>query len=89
MKRDTELPFIVGVVRVDINLQDVDIDQCSTDGWFAGTHRCNLTTMEWFQPAGPGRAGSLALPCILPLKLLSAQPSVQASPNSDGGRCYG
>ncbi|XP_068566432.1 metabotropic glycine receptor [Cebidichthys violaceus] len=35
-----------GVVRVDINLQDVDIDQCSTDGWFAGTHRCNLTTME-------------------------------------------
>uniref|UniRef100_A0A3B3X4D4 G-protein coupled receptors family 3 profile domain-containing protein n=1 Tax=Poecilia mexicana TaxID=48701 RepID=A0A3B3X4D4_9TELE len=35
-----------GVVRVDVNLQDVDIDQCSTDGWFAGTHRCNLTTME-------------------------------------------
>lgn len=38
--------FCRGVVRVDINLQDVDIDQCSTDGWFAGTHRCNLTTME-------------------------------------------
>ncbi|TNN57194.1 putative G-protein coupled receptor 158 [Liparis tanakae] len=36
----------LGVVRVDINLQDVDIDQCSADGWFAGTHRCNLTTME-------------------------------------------
>jgi len=35
-----------GVVRVDISLQDVDIDQCSADGWFAGTHRCNLTTME-------------------------------------------
>lgn len=35
-----------GVVRVDINLQDVDIDQCSDDGWFAGTHRCNATTME-------------------------------------------
>jgi len=33
-------------VRVDISLQDVDIDQCSADGWFAGTHRCNLTTME-------------------------------------------
>ncbi|XP_031705714.1 G protein-coupled receptor 158a isoform X1 [Anarrhichthys ocellatus] len=39
-------PEFRGVVRVDINLQDVDIDQCSTDGWFAGTHRCNLTTME-------------------------------------------
>lgn len=35
-----------GVVRVDVNLQDVDIDQCSTSGWFAGTHRCNLTSME-------------------------------------------
>lgn len=35
-----------GVVQVDVNLQDVDIDQCSTEGWFAGTHRCNLTTME-------------------------------------------
>lgn len=31
---------------MDVNLQDVDIDQCSTSGWFAGTHRCNLTSME-------------------------------------------
>uniref|UniRef100_A0A3Q4MBX7 G protein-coupled receptor 158a n=1 Tax=Neolamprologus brichardi TaxID=32507 RepID=A0A3Q4MBX7_NEOBR len=43
-----------GVVRVDINLQDVDIDQCSTDGWFAGTHRCNLTTMECLPIRGHG-----------------------------------
>lgn len=35
-----------GVVRVDVNLQDVDIDQCSKNGWFAGTHRCNLTSMD-------------------------------------------
>lgn len=35
-----------GVVRVDVNLQDVDIDQCSNSGWFGGTHRCNLTSME-------------------------------------------
>lgn len=33
-------------MRVDVNLQDIDIDQCSADGWFAGTHRCNTTTME-------------------------------------------
>ncbi|KAK1794970.1 hypothetical protein P4O66_009909 [Electrophorus voltai] len=39
-------PEFRGVVRVDVSLQDVDIDQCSTDGWFAGTHRCNLTSME-------------------------------------------
>lgn len=39
-----------GVVRVDVNLQDMDIDQCSSDGWFAGTHRCNVTTMEVSEP---------------------------------------
>ncbi|XP_056155713.1 probable G-protein coupled receptor 158 [Lampris incognitus] len=47
-------PGFRGVVRVDINLQDVDIDQCSTDGWFAGTHRCNLTTMECLPIHGHG-----------------------------------
>uniref|UniRef100_A0A668A0Q8 G protein-coupled receptor 158 n=1 Tax=Myripristis murdjan TaxID=586833 RepID=A0A668A0Q8_9TELE len=47
-------PEFRGVVRVDINLQDVDIDQCSTDGWFAGTHRCNLTTMECLPIPGHG-----------------------------------
>ncbi|KAI5608020.1 putative G-protein coupled receptor 158 isoform X1, partial [Silurus asotus] len=43
-----------GVVRLDISLQDVDIDQCSTEGWFAGTHRCNLTSMECLPIPGHG-----------------------------------
>uniref|UniRef100_A0A3Q0QUD2 G protein-coupled receptor 158 n=1 Tax=Amphilophus citrinellus TaxID=61819 RepID=A0A3Q0QUD2_AMPCI len=47
-------PEFRGVVRVDINLQDVDIDQCSSDGWFAGTHQCNLTTMECLPIRGHG-----------------------------------
>ncbi|XP_047424625.1 probable G-protein coupled receptor 158 isoform X2 [Mugil cephalus] len=47
-------PEFRGVVRVDINLQDVDIDQCSSDGWFAATHRCNLTTMECLPIRGHG-----------------------------------
>uniref|UniRef100_A0A672S5H4 G protein-coupled receptor 158 n=1 Tax=Sinocyclocheilus grahami TaxID=75366 RepID=A0A672S5H4_SINGR len=47
-------PEFRGVVRVDVNLQDVDIDQCSSSGWFAGTHRCNLTTMECKPIAGHG-----------------------------------
>ncbi|XP_029517145.1 metabotropic glycine receptor [Oncorhynchus nerka] len=47
-------PEFRGVVRVDVNLQDVDIDQCSADGWFAGTHRCNLTTMECMSIRGHG-----------------------------------
>ncbi|XP_053569906.1 probable G-protein coupled receptor 158 [Bombina bombina] len=29
-----------GVLKVDINLQKFDIDQCANDGWFSGTHRC-------------------------------------------------
>uniref|UniRef100_A0A672HI58 G protein-coupled receptor 158b n=1 Tax=Salarias fasciatus TaxID=181472 RepID=A0A672HI58_SALFA len=47
-------PEFRGVVRVDVNLQDVDIDQCSSSGWFAGTHRCNLTSMECTPIVGHG-----------------------------------
>ncbi|XP_069574304.1 metabotropic glycine receptor-like [Brachyistius frenatus] len=47
-------PEFRGVVRVDVNLQDVDIDQCSNSGWFAGTHRCNLTSMECTPIVGHG-----------------------------------
>ncbi|XP_053354462.1 probable G-protein coupled receptor 158 [Clarias gariepinus] len=50
---DTE-PEIRDVVRVDVSLQDVDIDQCSSTGWFSGTHRCNLTTMECKHIPGHG-----------------------------------
>ena len=55
-----------GVVRVDVNLQDIDIDQCSADGWFAGTHRCNLTTMEVSAPdvrIGQGLIYSVKVNC--------------------------
>ncbi|KAG7487447.1 hypothetical protein MATL_G00023500 [Megalops atlanticus] len=47
-------PEFRGVVRVDVSLQDVDIDQCSSNGWFAGTHRCNLTSMECMPIRGHG-----------------------------------
>uniref|UniRef100_A0AAY4ARK6 G-protein coupled receptors family 3 profile domain-containing protein n=1 Tax=Denticeps clupeoides TaxID=299321 RepID=A0AAY4ARK6_9TELE len=47
-------PEFRGVVRVDVNLQDVDIDQCSSNGWFGGTHRCNLTSMECKPVEGHG-----------------------------------
>lgn len=33
-------------MKVDINLQKVDIDQCSNDGWFSGTHKCHLNNSE-------------------------------------------
>uniref|UniRef100_A0A8B9DD25 GPR158/179 extracellular domain-containing protein n=1 Tax=Anser cygnoides TaxID=8845 RepID=A0A8B9DD25_ANSCY len=60
-------PEFKGVVRVDIELRDVGIDQCASGpGWFAGTHRCDLNSTQvpaagtlrpaprWSQhPAGP------------------------------------
>ncbi|XP_076828587.1 metabotropic glycine receptor [Brachyhypopomus gauderio] len=52
--RTNAAPEFRGVVRVDVNLQDVDIDQCSSTGWFAGTHRCNLTTTECKPVTGHG-----------------------------------
>ncbi|CAB1344985.1 unnamed protein product [Coregonus sp. 'balchen'] len=36
-----------GVIRVDVNVQGFDVNQCATgDAWFANTHQCNRTTME-------------------------------------------
>ncbi|XP_032343995.1 probable G-protein coupled receptor 158 isoform X2 [Camelus ferus] len=40
------VPEFRGVMKVDINLQKVDIDQCSSDGWFSGTHKCHLNNSE-------------------------------------------
>ncbi|XP_077470980.1 metabotropic glycine receptor-like isoform X2 [Stigmatopora argus] len=53
LKKDAELEFR-GVVRLDVNLQDVDIDQCGDSGWFAETHRCNITSMECIPKVGHG-----------------------------------
>uniref|UniRef100_A0A3P9KRH6 Probable G-protein coupled receptor 158 n=1 Tax=Oryzias latipes TaxID=8090 RepID=A0A3P9KRH6_ORYLA len=53
LKSNSALEFR-GVVRVDVNLQNLDINQCSNSGWFAGTHRCNLTSMECIPVGGYG-----------------------------------
>ncbi|XP_061873574.1 probable G-protein coupled receptor 179 [Colius striatus] len=40
-------PEFKGVVRVDVELRDVAIDQCaSSPGWFADTHRCDLNSTQ-------------------------------------------
>uniref|UniRef100_A0A8C7QGJ3 G protein-coupled receptor 179 n=1 Tax=Oncorhynchus mykiss TaxID=8022 RepID=A0A8C7QGJ3_ONCMY len=40
-------PEFRGVIRVDVNVQGLDVNQCDTgDAWFANTHQCNRTTME-------------------------------------------
>ncbi|KAG7327694.1 hypothetical protein KOW79_009300 [Hemibagrus wyckioides] len=40
-------PEFRGVIRVDVNIQDFDVNQCAAgDFWFADTHQCNRTSME-------------------------------------------
>ncbi|KAM9672388.1 metabotropic glycine receptor [Trichechus inunguis] len=48
------VPEFRGVMKVDINLQKVDIDQCSSDGWFSGTHKCHLNNSECMPIKGQG-----------------------------------
>ncbi|XP_007526556.2 metabotropic glycine receptor [Erinaceus europaeus] len=48
------VPEFRGVMKVDVNLQKVDIDQCSSDGWFSGTHRCHLNNSECMPIKGLG-----------------------------------
>ncbi|XP_074051172.1 metabotropic glycine receptor [Macrotis lagotis] len=48
------VPEFRGVMQVDINLQKVDIDQCSGDGWFSGTHKCHLNNSECIPIKGLG-----------------------------------
>uniref|UniRef100_A0A3Q2SS99 G protein-coupled receptor 179 n=1 Tax=Fundulus heteroclitus TaxID=8078 RepID=A0A3Q2SS99_FUNHE len=58
-------PEFRGVVRVDVNIQDIDLDQCATgDSWFADTHQCNRTSMECVPVPGRGfRLGQYCCRC--------------------------
>ncbi|XP_071360153.1 metabotropic glycine receptor [Trachinotus anak] len=58
-------PEFRGVIRVDVNIQDIDLDQCTTgDSWFADTHQCNRTTMECVPIPGRGfRLGQYCCRC--------------------------
>ncbi|XP_008282473.1 probable G-protein coupled receptor 179 [Stegastes partitus] len=58
-------PEFRGVVRVDVNIQNIDLDQCATgDGWFADTHQCNRTSMECMPIPGQGfRLGQYCCRC--------------------------
>ncbi|XP_062451337.1 probable G-protein coupled receptor 179 [Rhea pennata] len=40
-------PEFKGVVRLDVKLQDVQLDPCASGpGWFADTHRCDLNSTQ-------------------------------------------
>ncbi|XP_071395450.1 metabotropic glycine receptor [Centroberyx affinis] len=75
-------PEFRGVIRVDVNIQDFDLNQCSTgDGWFANTHQCNRTTMEC-EPI-PGRGFRLDQYCCRCKEGYYSPP--MTGQDSDGG----
>ncbi|KAM7419820.1 hypothetical protein PAMA_016765 [Pampus argenteus] len=80
------LTLSTGVIRVDVNIQDIDLDQCTTgDGWFADTHQCNRTTMECMPITGQGfRLGQYCCHC----KEGYYNPEI-APQESDGGTVNG
>ncbi|XP_029138878.1 probable G-protein coupled receptor 179 [Protobothrops mucrosquamatus] len=40
-------PEFKGVMRLDVKIQNVDINQCATnEGWFANTHQCDLNSTQ-------------------------------------------
>ncbi|KAK7930097.1 hypothetical protein WMY93_006492 [Mugilogobius chulae] len=58
-------PEFRGVIRVDVNIQDIDVDQCAAgSSWFADTHQCNRTSMECVPIPGRGfRLGQYCCRC--------------------------
>ncbi|XP_029284200.1 LOW QUALITY PROTEIN: probable G-protein coupled receptor 158 [Cottoperca gobio] len=80
-------PEFRGVIRVDVNIQDIDLDQCATgDGWFADTHQCNRTTMECVPTPGRGfRLGQYCCRC----KEGYYDPETDSGVDADGGRVNG
>ncbi|XP_054461147.1 LOW QUALITY PROTEIN: probable G-protein coupled receptor 158 [Anoplopoma fimbria] len=90
-------PEFRGVIRVDVNIQDIDLDQCATgDGWFADTHLCNRTTMECVPSPGQGfRLGQYCCRCkegYYNPEIAPRASGVDADGGpvnrSDGGMCY-
>ncbi|XP_041087284.1 probable G-protein coupled receptor 158 [Polyodon spathula] len=48
-------PEFRGVIRIDVNLQGFDIDQCSPgEAWFSDTHQCNHTSTQCIPLKGQG-----------------------------------
>nr|XP_005990138.1 PREDICTED: probable G-protein coupled receptor 179 [Latimeria chalumnae] len=68
-------PEFKGVVRIDVNLQSLDIDQCFTgDAWFANSHQCELNSTQCVPVKGQGfRLGSYY--CICKTGFYNSSPS--------------
>ncbi|KAF7703694.1 hypothetical protein HF521_022701 [Silurus meridionalis] len=84
-------PEFRGVIRLDVNIQDFDVNQCAIGNfWFADTHKCNRTSMECEPILGKGfRLGQYCCRCKNGYYSL---PAVTEDQLDDGSRithgCY-
>uniref|UniRef100_A0A4W5PFW6 G protein-coupled receptor 179 n=1 Tax=Hucho hucho TaxID=62062 RepID=A0A4W5PFW6_9TELE len=80
-------PEFRGVIRVDVNVQGFDVNQCATgDAWFANTHQCNRTTMECEPITGQGfRLGQYCCRCK---EGYYKGGALNGSGGEGGGVCY-
>uniref|UniRef100_A0A8C8HL84 G-protein coupled receptors family 3 profile domain-containing protein n=1 Tax=Oncorhynchus tshawytscha TaxID=74940 RepID=A0A8C8HL84_ONCTS len=80
-------PEFRGVIRVDVNVQGLDVNQCDTgDAWFANTHQCNRTTMECQPITGQGfRLGQYCCRCR---EGYYKGGALNGSGGEGGGVCY-
>ncbi|CAJ1054153.1 LOW QUALITY PROTEIN: probable G-protein coupled receptor 179 [Xyrichtys novacula] len=87
-------PEFRGVIRVDVKIQDIDLNQCATgDGWFADTHQCNRTNMECVPIPGRGfRLGQYCCRCregyYNPETLIQDLDGGPVNRSEDGRACY-
>ncbi|CAF95335.1 unnamed protein product [Tetraodon nigroviridis] len=83
-------PEFRGVIRLDVNIQDIDLDQCRRgDGWFADTHECNRTSMECVAVPGRGfRLGQYCCRCKDGYYNPDREADGGSGNSSEAGVCY-
>uniref|UniRef100_A0A8C8DUR7 G protein-coupled receptor 179 n=1 Tax=Oryzias sinensis TaxID=183150 RepID=A0A8C8DUR7_9TELE len=83
-------PEFRGVIRVDVNIQDIDLNQCATGNrWFADTHQCNRTSMECVPVPGRGfRLGQYCCRCREGYYDPEVSPDGSGEAADSSGKCY-
>ncbi|XP_041095673.1 probable G-protein coupled receptor 158 [Polyodon spathula] len=79
-------PEFRGVIRIDVNLQGFDIDQCSPgEAWFSDTHQCNHTSTQCRPLRGQGfRLSQYRCVCLSGFYSSAASPTQNSRREEDG-----
>ncbi|KAK6470171.1 putative G-protein coupled receptor 158 [Huso huso] len=79
-------PEFRGVIRIDVNLQGFDIDQCSPgEAWFSDTHQCNRTSTQCIPLKGQGfRLNQYHCVCLPGFYSATTSPTQNSRREEDG-----